>query len=214
MEPAHTSTVSPSFVPRDQREQLMLRFAELVMERGLEQVTLADLAADADVDLASVRSLFASEQDCALALGDAATQQMFSAAGQAFLSTPGDCPSAARAALDAMLRFFAGSPTIVHMAAVVYPQLGQRAATARHRNMDDFGAFLGPGFAAAGELPPQPETVSRIIAGGIYELVSRYYLEGRLEQLPEALPAVTYFTVAPFFGLEQARRVAMQPSPS
>jgi hypothetical protein len=52
------------------------------------------------------------------------------------------------------------------------------------------------------------ERLLAVYAGGIYEVLSRHCLEGRLERLPEALPAITYLTVAPFFGLEEARRVA------
>jgi AcrR family transcriptional regulator len=207
MEPI-AAAESASFVPRTERERLLLSFAELAMAHGIENVTLEHLAKESGVGLDVVHGYFADEEDCALVMGDVAAEQLFSAVGRAFVSTAGDCPLAARAALDAMLRFFAGSPAVVHLAVVEYGRLSVRAAEARHRGMDSLAAFLGPGFAVAGDLVSSPETLSRLIAGGIYELVSRYYLEGRLHDLPEASPAVAYFTVAPFFGLEEAQRVA------
>jgi hypothetical protein len=107
----------------------------------------------------------------------------------------------------------AGAPSFVHLIVVEHPRVGAQAASLRRRYMNMFAEFLGPGFAAAGDLPPDAATLSTLIAGGIYELLGSHYIEGRLDQLVEALPAVTYFTVAPFFGLEEARRVASVGKP-
>jgi AcrR family transcriptional regulator len=204
---------NPGFVSHDERERLLLRFVDVVAERGYAQVALADLAECAGVELGSVQAYFESEEDCALAAADAATEQCFTAVAKAFMSTPGDCPRAAHAALDAMLRFMAGVPAFIHLFLVEFPGLGPRAAARRRRYMDFYAEFLGPGFAAATELPPQPELLSQLIAGGIHEILTKYVRDGRLEELPEALPAVSFFTVAPFFGVDEARRVASLPSP-
>jgi AcrR family transcriptional regulator len=198
-------------VARGEREQLLAQFAELVAQRGLEHVTLEDVASAAGTRSDTVRRYFETVEDCAVEAVAAANAECFTAAAEAFVATPGDCPLAARAALGAMLRFMASRPAIVHLVVVVYPRLGSRALRRRWRNMDQFAEFLTPGFAAAGEMPPAPEIVSRLIAGGIYEILSRYYHEGRLAQLPEALPAITYLTVATFFGTEEARRVSSLP---
>jgi hypothetical protein len=94
---------------------------------------------------------------------------------------------------------------------VEYGAIGARAIAARQRAMELFAEFLGPGSAVAGDLPPPREVLSMLIAGGINEILSKYYIEGRLHVLPEALPAIAYLTVAPFFGLLEARRVASLP---
>ncbi len=208
-----STTQSSSFLVRDQRERLLAAFADLVVERGLAEVSLEDLAARAGVELDTVHSYFDSEEECAFAATQAAAEQCFSAAAEAFMSTSGDCPMAARAALGAMLRYFAGAPSFVHLVVVEHPRLGQRARSLRHRYMATFEEFLVPGFAAAGELPTDPKTLSLLIAGGIFDLLSRHYLDGRLELLPDALPTVAYFTVAPFFGLTEAARVASVRQP-
>jgi AcrR family transcriptional regulator len=204
---------NPGFVSHDEREWLLGLFAELVAERGYEEVKLADLAERAGLDLASVQAYFACEEDCALAATDASTAQCFSAVAEAFMSTPGDCPRAAHAALDAMLRFMASVPAFVQLGLADLPRLSPRAAAHRRGYLDQFAEFLGPGFAAAPELPPQPELISQLIAGGIYEIIAKHLVEGRLDQLPDALPAVSFLTVALFFGVEEARRVASLPAP-
>lgn len=203
-----------AFVPRDERERLLELYVELVAERGFEQVSLSDLALEASADPDQVRGYFGCTEDCALAAFEAFGRQMFTACATAFLSTAGDCPLAARAALGAMLRFMAGVPAAIHFVVTEFGSLGPRAEEARRRCLDLFAEFLGPGFAAARETPPCPQTLSLLIGGGIYELMSRYEREGRLAELPEALPALTYFTVAPFFGVEEARRVSSLPMPT
>jgi hypothetical protein len=112
-----------------------------------------------------------------------------------------------------MLRFMARAPAFVKLALVEVPRLGPRAEANRRRRMDLFAEFLEPGFAAAVELPPQPEVVSQLIAGGIYEIIAKHVLEDRVDRLPDALPAVSFFTVALFFGVDEARRVASLTSP-
>lgn len=204
-------TVQSGFVARDERERLLAVFADLVAARGLARVTLDDLAAEAEVALEVVRRYFDTVEDCALEAVHASSQQCFSAAAQAFMSSPGDCPLAARAALDAMLRYMAAAPAFAHLAVVEFPRLGERARRQRQREMDLFAEFLGPGFAAAQDLPPSPELISQLIAGGIYAILQRHYHDGRLEQLPEALPAITYLTVVTFFGPDEARRVCGRP---
>jgi AcrR family transcriptional regulator len=200
-------------VPRDERDRLLGVFAELAAERGYDEVSLADLAQRAAVGIAKVEGYFESEEDCAIAAADASTEQCFSAVAEAFMSTPGDCPLAAHVALDAMLRFMADIPAFVQLVVVDFPRMGPRGSATRRRFMELYAEFLGPGFAAASELPPQPELVSQLIAGGIYEVITKHLLENRLDQLPAALPAVSFFTVAPFFGVEEARRVASLPAP-
>jgi AcrR family transcriptional regulator len=212
--PGATNTGRPSFVPADERERIVAVFADLVAERGMDGLRLEDLAEPSGLDIETVKGYFPTEDECLLAAGEIATDYMFRTAGEAFLSTAGDCPLAARAALGAMLEAMASIPSFMHLAVVEYRRAGERAGAVRRRCMDQFAEFLIPGFAAGSALPPQPEVLSLLIAGGIYEILCTYYLDGRLENLPEALPAITFFTVAPFFGVEEARRVSSLPAPS
>lgn len=113
-----------------------------------------------------------------------------------------------------MLEGMAGMPDFVHLVVTEYPRLGEVAQVQRRRFMDLFAEFLGPGFTVAGRLPAQPEVLSLVIAGGIYEVLAKHHREGRLDELPAALPGIVFITVAPFFGVEEARRVAALPERS
>lgn len=208
------ATRNPAFVCRDQRESLLAAYVALVRDHGYDRVDLEFLAEHAGVAPEVVGAHFASPLDCALAACDASSAQCFSAVATAFMATAGDCPVAAREALRAMLESMAQMPDFVHLIVAEYPRLGPAAQRNRRRYIDLFAEFLGPGFAAAAHMPAQPEVLTLVIAGGIYEVLAKHYYDGRLEELPQALPGIVFITVAPFFGVEEARRVAALPERS
>lgn len=208
------SARNPAFIAHDEREELLAAYVGLVRDLGYDAVTLTVLSERSGLGPGAVSRHFAEPLDCALAACEVAGGQVFSAVAETFMSTAGDCPLAAREALRAMLEAMAGMPDFVHLIIAEYPQLGARAHAQRRRYLDLFAEFLGPGFAAAGHMPAQPEVLSLVIAGGIYEILAKHHLEGRLDQLPDALPGIVFITVAPFFGVEEARRVAALPERS
>jgi hypothetical protein len=197
----------PTFTPGNERERLLVAFADLAYERGYELVRLSDLPGCTGVPIEVVLDYWQTEEECVLDALQTGAEQTFSAVANAFMSNPGDCAAAAHRSLGVLLEFLAASPALASLSILVPPMLSARAA-ARHKSvLDVFGEFLGPGFAAMGHAPPRPELVSQIITGGIFEVLRRHALERRLHELPTTLPAVSHVCIAAFFGLEEAARV-------
>jgi AcrR family transcriptional regulator len=197
----------PTFTPGNERERLLMAFADLAYERGYELVRLTDIPERTGVALETVLGYWQTEEECVLDALQTGAEQTFSAVAQAFMSDPGDCAAAAHRSLGVLLDFLAASPALASLSILVPPVLSARAV-ARHKSvLDVFGEFLGPGFAAMGHVPPRPELVSQIITGGIFEVLRRHALDRRLHELPTALPAVSHVCIAAFFGLEEAARV-------
>jgi AcrR family transcriptional regulator len=196
-----------TFVPGDERERLLMVFAELVYERGYELVRLTDIPERADVELETVLGYWESEEDCVLDALQAGAEQTFAAVAQAFMSDPGDCAGAAHRSLGVLLEFLAATPALASLSILVPPTLSPRAAARQKSVLDVFGDFLGPCFTAMGRPPPCPALVSQVITGGIFDVLRRHALDRRLDELPAALPAVSHVCVAAFFGLEEAARV-------
>jgi len=48
------------------------------------------------------------------------------------------------------------------------------------------------------------------IAGGIFELCLSYALQGRIGELSELVPRMSYFALAPFIGADEAALVATE----
>jgi AcrR family transcriptional regulator len=200
----------PTFTPGNERERLLVAFAELAYERGYELVRLSDLPGRTGVPIEAVLGYWKTEEECVLDALQTGAEQTFSAVANAFMSDPGDCAAAAHRSLGVLLAFLAASPALASLSILVPPMLSTRAA-ARHKSvLDVFGEFLGPGFAAMGHVPPRPELVSQIITGGIFEVLRRHALDRRLHELPTALPAVSHVCIAAFFGLEEAARVGAE----
>jgi AcrR family transcriptional regulator len=206
------SSLSPwRFTPRDQREELMMVFANASYEQGYALTRLSDVAHRAGIDEAVVYGYWDSEEDCAVQTLDAVAERTFSTVAEAFMSTGGDCPLAAHRALSAMLKTMAAEPAALHLGAVELPRMGTRFDAKRKDFMEMYVEFLGPGFAAMGMDPIQPDVVSLILGGGIAELLRRHCLDRTIEQLPDCLPGVSYICIATFFGIEEARRVSGLP---
>lgn len=211
MQATDWSAPAVTFLARDERERLLLRFAELVFEQGFDLSRLSDLADLSDVPIETINRYWSTEAACVLEALDASSQQTFRLVAAAFMSSPGDCAVAAHRALGAMLHAMADSPAFVYLAVVVLPRLGSRSARHHKSMLDLFGQFLGPGFAAMGHTPPHPEIVSQIVTGGIFEVLRRHANEGRIRELPACLPAISHVCVATFFGRDEAERVSSIP---
>jgi AcrR family transcriptional regulator len=189
----------------------MMVFADACYEQGYALTRLVDVARRADVDEAVVYKYWDSEEDCAIQTVEAISAKTFSKVAEAFMSTAGDCPLAAHRALSAMLEGMAGEPAVLYLGAVELPRMGAYADAKRKNIIEMYAEFLGPGFAAMGFDPIQPEVVSLILGGGIAELLRRHCLDGTIEQLPDALPGVSYICISTFFGIEEARRISGLP---
>jgi AcrR family transcriptional regulator len=201
-----------SFLAHDEREELMAVFAAVVYERGFAGTRLDEVAARADVPLATVTSHWPTEIDWLLETVATSTRQLFTRVADAFMSADGDAAEALHQALARMLSDMAEAPEMVCLSMVELPALGPLVAARRVRAMELFCTFLGPAFAALDEPPPDPEAVSVCLAGGLWELIRRHALERRLHELPHALPAASYVCLSTFFGIDEALRVSARPA--
>jgi hypothetical protein len=136
------------------------------------------------------------------------TRGLFERAAIAFMSADGDGPVALHSALAIILDDVAGAPELTYMSTIELPRLGP-CAHARHARMIDlFAELLAAGFRELDEPPPNADTMTLCLAGSVWETIRRHAAEGRLHELPDALPAMSFVCVSTFYGQEEARRVA------
>lgn len=201
-----------SFVARDDRERLFVALAELVVRYGYREVTPESVAEHAGLPAEAFHARFASIDDCMLAAYDAAADQAFAAAADAFASSPGGWPESVHAALARLLEFLAGSPAMTRMFAVEALHTGAPALTRLDRALDRFAELFEPGYELAD--PPPPPVTTEAVSGSVFELVRGHAAEHRLEELPLALPTATVVTLTPFVGAAEAERIAARPAPT
>jgi hypothetical protein len=134
------------------------------------------------------------------------TQRLFHRVAAAFMDASDDAPYALHRALEVLVYDMADAPDTTYRATVELPRLGPLVYARQNDMLDLFYELLGPGFAALDD-PPDRETVSLCIGGGVWETVRRHALGHRLHQLPDSLPALSYVCLSTFFGDPEARRV-------
>ncbi len=197
-----------SFLPQDEREELMAVFAATVYERGYTLAQLSEVAGRAGVTPATMDRYWPGKLDCLLDTVATFTRQLFGRAGTAFMRADGDGPRALHGALTAVLNDLARAPEMTYMSVVELPRLGPLAHERQARSVALFGELLSAGFAAMDETPPSPETVALCLGGGVWEAVRRHAVERRLHELPNALPAISHVCVSTFYDLHEAQRVS------
>jgi AcrR family transcriptional regulator len=194
-----------------ERQRILVAFAELVAEKGYAGTTEGQIIDRAGVARGAFERRFADKEDCLLAAHDAAMGHAFGVAARAFLRAGGTWAEATRAALAGMLEAAAGAPALTRLCMTAACHTSARAAERHSRAIELFSGFLQPGYATAGEHAIGERLTHEMIAGGIFELIRNHVTEQRLDQLPDALPAVTVLTLTPFVGREEAGRVAGLP---
>jgi hypothetical protein len=135
------------------------------------------------------------------------THRLFHRAALAFMDVPDDHPLALHRALEKMLYDMAGAPETTYLATVELPRLGPLVYERHTQMLDLFCELLTPASAELEHPPPDRDTVFLCITGGVWETVRRYALDRRLDQLPHALPTISYVCLSTLFGQAEAQRV-------
>jgi AcrR family transcriptional regulator len=108
--------------------------------------------------------------------------------------------------LSVLLDVLASGPAFATAAIVEIDAVGPEGRAARRERLRDFQAF----FALAPATPPgvdRMELVNAVVAGS-YGSLYRYISDGRTADLPELLPGLVYFVLAPFAGPEIAAKAS------
>jgi AcrR family transcriptional regulator len=192
----------------DDRRRLMDAFVEAVARDGLGATRLSDVAQQAGVELDVASTLFRDELDCATqALGWWAGRLVMIAAG-AFLGAADDPPLAAHRALEAALWHIGRTPAYAALAVTDDPDLAGITMALRKRYIALFFQLIAGQIPAGGQRPPQPLSALEIVLNGIMAVLRRFAQEDRIADLPGELPALSVQCLTPFFGADEARRVA------
>ncbi len=192
----------------DERQRLIDAFAEAVARDGLAATRLADVAQEVGVELDLARALFVDELDCATKALDGWIGQLVVIAAGAFLAAAGDPPLAAHRALEAALWHMARTPAVAALIVSEDPRLSQVSATLRERYIALFLQLVAGQVPAAEQLAPRPLATLELVIDGVLATLRRFAEQQRVPELPEQLPVLSLQCLTPFFGADEARRVA------
>jgi AcrR family transcriptional regulator len=199
--------LSREFVTRNQRDRLTAGMIAAVAEHGFHEATITQIAAAAGVSRRTFYGYFSSKEECFFdTFGQVADH--LEGAMESAAQADADWPERVRAQLTAMLETFAANPDLARFALIAPPNAGGEIA-ARYREL------LERLFAILTEAkPPPPETgepsraVGDGLLGGIVALVVRKVKAGEGEELAELAPDLLELFLTPYYGQEQAVRLA------
>jgi AcrR family transcriptional regulator len=194
------------FVARTQRDRLIDAMAHTVAAQGYPATSLGDVCAAAGVSTKAFYQHFADKEACFLATFERGVvllqKSVLSAYGQ-----PGRWPERMRSGLATLLGTLATEPAFASLAVVEVLAAGSRALACRRGLLDSYQQFFAEAPRRAGQ-PEVPRTAVEAVVAGVYGVIFECVATGRCAELPEHLPDLTYFVLAPFVGRRTAAMVA------
>ena len=195
--------LSREFVAKNQRDRLTAGMIATVAEHGFHEATITQIAAAAGVSRRTFYGYFSSQEECFFDTFGQVADHLEAAMASAGESEA-EWPEWVRAQLKAMLETFAANPDLARFALIAPPNAGGEIATRYRELLDRLFAILVEGKPS--------RAVADGLLGGIVALVVRKVKAGEGEQLVELAPDLLELFLAPYYGREEAVRLARLPS--
>jgi AcrR family transcriptional regulator len=198
--------LSREFVAQNQRERLLASIAEALHEHGYDSTTVSLITAHARVSKSDFYRHFSSKDDCFLAAYDDAAgrlrkQVLAACAGRA------DWADGVCAALSAALTFLSREPAHADLLLVEGLRAGPPICDRFQAAVQGFVPRLRDGAPTPAIGGHSPEGIEDAVVGGVASLLSRRVLAGEAESLERFFPDVAEFTLTPYLGSDEARRI-------
>jgi AcrR family transcriptional regulator len=191
-----------------QRGRMLSAIAEAVAEKGYAAATVADVVGRAGVSRKTFYEHFTDKEQCFLAAWDAGVEILIDALTRATLETEGRWQDRVRAGVHAYLETLAAVPafarTFLIEVLAAGPQALERRATVHARFADLLRTLHEGQREVAPELPALPDEVFVATVGAVHELVVERVRQGRIAELLELEPVITYLQLAFLSGHDEA----------
>jgi AcrR family transcriptional regulator len=197
-------------VAASQRERMLAAMAEAVGEKGYGPVAVADVIARAGVSRKTFYEHFSDKEECFIAAWDTGVALLIDAVTRATLGAEGDWKDRLHAGVRAYLHTLVSVPAFARTFLIEVLAAGPRALDRRAQVHQRFAELLRTLHErqreVAPELPELPDEVFTATVGAVEALVAERVRQGRIEELPELEPVITYIQVAFLAGHERAAR--------
>ena len=198
--------LSPEFVAQNQRERLLAALTEILYERGYGETTVAVIGKRAGVSKSDFYKRYESKDACFLAAYDDAVERV-----RETVRTPcageGDWAGRVLDALEALLVFVVEDPARARLVLVEGLRAGKGVYDRYQEALQSFVPYLRDGAPASVGGSRPPEATDEAVVGGIASLLARRMLADRIEPVGNFLSEIGEFTLTPYLGAAEARRV-------
>jgi AcrR family transcriptional regulator len=200
--------LSPEFVARNQRERLIAGLTEVLYETGYQKTTVSLIGQKASVSKSDFYKHFESKDDCFFAAYEAAIERI----REEILSACASHEEAAwstrvRDGVAALLALLSTEPALAGIVLVEGLRAGRGVYDRYQAALESFVPYLSIGAPTPPGGGPVPAATDEAVVGGIAALLGRRVLAGEAERLDELVPEVLEFTLTPYVGIAEARRI-------
>ena len=203
--------LSREFVAKNQRDRLTAGMIAAVAEHGFHEATITQIAAAAGVSRRTFYGYFSSKEECFF---DTFGQVAAHLEGEMASAGEGneDWPGRVGAELAAMLEVFAANPDLARFLLIAPPNAGGEIAARYRELLDRLFEILVEGKPGPTETEDPSRAVTDGLLGGIVALIVRKVKAGEGEELAELTPDLLGLFLAPYYGREEAVRLARPSS--
>jgi AcrR family transcriptional regulator len=207
--PSGRSDTPPRVIRDSQRERIVDAIAAIVTEHGLEALTIPDIAKRAEVSLATFYALYGSKHEAFIGAQKVGMHQALAIGVQAFDEQMPDWPRAVGAGLHALVEYLVAEPEHAHLSIVDTFGATPEASETRERALASFAAYLEQ-YRPRARRDHAPSIATEAIVGGCWQVFHDYVERGRIDELPGAVPQLTYLVLTPFLGPRAAAAAAVE----
>jgi AcrR family transcriptional regulator len=186
-------------VARSQRTRLIYATAEVTMQKGYPNATVADIVAKAGVARDVFYEHFTDKQHAFLEAQQHPTQHIIDSCAAAYFSAK-SWPERIWRGLGALLELIATNPEISYLRLIECYAAGPAAIRRAEEITRSFAIFLEEGYACGPQAAALPRLASEAITGALFEIIQRHVAKNDFAGLMPHLPQITYVAIAPFLG--------------
>jgi len=204
----------PSRLPREimlatQRDRLYDGLVRTVAAHGYANATVTEICRAAGVTRPAFYEHFDGKEAAFLAAYTHGTELLLGVLERDYDDGAIEWREAVWSHLEILLDVLAEAPAFARVAVVEIETVGPDGRRRRAEVLYRFRAF----FAGAPALPADMNRMALIdtVIGGVYSAIYHHVATGRVEQLPQLLPLLGYFILAPF-GLAATPHSAAAPA--
>jgi AcrR family transcriptional regulator len=200
--------LSPDFVARNQRNRLIAGVTEALYEVGYKKTTVSLIGQRAAVSKSDFYKHFESKDDCFHAAYEDAVARIRDQVRAACVDEDAaEWPQRVRDALEALLDFLVAEPALASLTLVEGLRAGRGVYDRYQAALEGFAPWLREGAPPAPWGVKVPVATDEAVVGGVASLVGRRVLAGDVAALDALLPDALEFTLTPYLGAVEARRI-------
>ncbi len=202
--PSGRHALSRNFVLNSQRERIVDATAATIAAKGLAGLTIPEIARRANVSNQTFYEIYETKHDAFLGALKVGVHQALGVFARAYDARSEDWPRALAGALRALIEYVVSEPVHAHLSLVDTFAASPETIEIRDNALNAFAAYLDPGYALARGHRDVPAIAAEAITGGVWQILHDYVDTGRITQLAEVAPQVSYLALVPFLGADAA----------